>query len=388
MDNRKYLLIIVLLLAINTAKAQTFAEVDSLSNAQSLAGNWEQLLATGKQAISKGIDYPGLRQRLGYAHLVTGDYSAALRDYNVVLKSDSYNPIARYYAYLSSRYLYQESGASVHASYLDSATLKAENLSAFGLISIGLENSFKIPQNVYRGQANYTRVSLSNRLGWRLQLQQSAAYYKQLLNNNLQGPKGNNDENTQAEYYGKVNYALKSNLVLMGGYHYLYTRFVNNTYNSHIAFVGLRYNGSYFSLQGDAVFGSLIGTTLVQYSAGATAYPFGNLDLYASAKASYSDQGTGGQFIFSPALGFKITKNLWTESSANIGTLDNFIDADGLYIYNAIDVTKVKAGQSLFYQLGKHAQLQLNYTYEQKTDFTHNYIYNQNSITAGILWKF
>jgi hypothetical protein len=397
MDNRKHLLVFLLVSVAYCSKAQsvkTFDQADSVSNAQYMAGNWQQLLVTGKQAIDGGFDSPALRQRLGYARLVTGDYSGALKDYNIIFKNDSYNATARYYAYLCHKYLNQELGASYNAAYLDSNQLKSEKISRYGLINVGIESGAKVNDNVYRGTAAYTRVYLTNRLGWRWQLEQSVAYFNQYITGSAVQIPGApliatiSSNNQQLEYYGKVSYSLTENVQLIAAYHFLNTTYQTVTYTGNIGLGGIRYSGARFALQGDVNMGSLIARHINQYNASLMLYPTGNLNFYTISRGSYVDQNSTGTVVFNQSIGYKILKNTWAETSGTFGDMNNYIDADGLYIYNAIDPTKLRLGETVFQPIGKHLQLQLNYTYEQKQDDAHNLNYNQHSITAGLLWKF
>jgi len=397
MDHRKHLLIFLCVLIVGIANAQTiksFNEADSVSNAQYMAGNWRQLIVTGQRAIDAGFDSPALRQRLGYARLLTSDYSAALKEYAEVFKNDSHNQPARYYAYLCHKYLNQDPGASYNAAYLDTSQQKSENITPYGLINVGVESGLKYNNNTYRGTSSYTRVYLTNRLSWRWQLEQSVAYFSQYISGSTVQIPGSalvatiNSNDQQFEYYGKISYSLTENLQLMAAYHYLNTNYESVSYSNNIGFAGLRYSGTGFTLQGDINMGNMIGHHINQYNASVMYYPMGNLDFYTISRGSYLDQNSAGVGVFQQSVGYKVFKNTWAETSGTFGNLNNYIDADGLYIYNAIDGTKLKLGETVFYQLNKHVQLQLNYTYEKKQDEIHSLNYNQNSITAGLLWKF
>jgi hypothetical protein len=59
-----------------------------------------------------------------------------------------------------------------------------------------------------------------------------------------------------------------------------------------------------------------------------------------------------------------------------------------LYVYNSIDINKSKSVGSLLFTLKPTTILQLNYTHETKVENLQNTLYNQHSITGGILWKF
>jgi tetratricopeptide (TPR) repeat protein len=119
MDSRKYLLIVVVTLVCCVAKAQgtrNFEQVDTTISNFYKAGDWKQVIIMGQKAIDNGIDFPALRQELGYAYFISGNYARALESYDKILGNDSRNPIAGYYAYLSGKYLNHDLQASFYAS--------------------------------------------------------------------------------------------------------------------------------------------------------------------------------------------------------------------------------------------------------------------------------
>ncbi len=393
----KYLLIVTFIFAFGQVKAQvqTFQQADSISYALFQQADWKQLIVFGKQAVNSGFDFPYLRLRLGYASFSTGNFKAAIKEYDAVLRNDSYNQIARYYSYLCYNYLNQQLLASYNAAYIDSAQLKKENIVPYDWINAGIESGIKIPRNDSRSKGVYLRLFFSNRLSWKVQLEQAVQFYGQSINNIAH----DEDEirealnklksaDQQIEYYAKISYAISGNTALLGAYHYLNTHFQTVGYNGNIGFAGIKYASTYFDVQGDLNFGYLLDHYLQQYNAGLTFYPLGNLNLYTVSKGAYLRQNGAGQIIYNQALGFKLFKNLWSETSATFGNLDNYNEADGLYVYNLIDATKLKLGETAFYLFNKHAQLQVNYTFEKKQDEYHHLNYNQHSVTAGILWKF
>lgn len=400
MANRKYILIALLALCTVTARAQSisFPQADSTSLVYYNARNWTGLVDYGNKAIAAGVDYPVLRLRMAYANFMGENYSGALTQYAEVLKNDSHNQMARYYSYLCSKYLGNASAASYHASFVDTVTLNREQVTQFGLIAAGLESSVKLPQNNQRGTGNYTRAFLSNRLGWKLTLDQSVAFYNQSITSTtavtaavgapaIANPNSTTFTDSQFEYYGKLGFAVNSNLTLLAAYHYLNTSFGISTFQNHIGLIGLKYALPYVTLQADANIATISNSNVQQYNGQLSFYPMGNQNLYTISRVS-AQSGDLSQTIFSQTLGFKVAKPFWLELNGTFGTMDNYLDADALYVYNAIDVTKLKAGLTGFFQLGQHAVFYINYAFEQKQDYYLNKNFNQNSITGGFTWKF
>jgi hypothetical protein len=331
-----------------------------------------------------------MRSRLGYARLMTGNYSAALRDYATVFKNDSYNQDARYYDYLCHLYLNQQQAASFDARYIDQTKLNAGKIDQFALVSAGVESGIKYTDNYYRGNTFYSRISIANRLSWKWQLDQSLFYFNQPIqfNSPPDGFMDNSTTDRQMEYYGKLSYSLTGKVMLWGAYHYLNTNYKSISNNSNIGLLGIKYTGTYFDVHADVNFGYMIDHKLEQYNAGLFFYPLGNLNFYTMSRISLLDQKSSNQIIVSQSAGFKVLKNTWLETYATFGKLDNFIGEDGLYIYNSIDASSFMIGETAFYQMSKHIQLRLYYTFEHKKDEADNLNYHQYSATAGIIWKF
>ncbi|PTQ98071.1 hypothetical protein C8P68_103231 [Mucilaginibacter yixingensis] len=392
MAYKQYLLIIALLLLFGFAHAQQvpdYQQADSTTQALYSAGKWQALIDYTNQTDAQGLDFPALHQRAAYARFMTGNYSAALAKYQQVLKHDSYNPTARYMSMLCQQYLNRDGNASYQAKFVDTTVLNKNNITPFGLIEAGIEASAKIPNIALRGTGFYSRASLGNRLGWRLQLDQSVAVYHQAItvagNNDLRDFSFNND---QFEYYARLGYTLTSNLTLLGAYHYLHTKFGTDSYQNHVELAGLKYAAPYFTLQADANFSKMSNSGLQQYNGELTVYPTGSLNLYTISRVSVQS-GYLSSTIFNQRIGFKAFKRCWLEGSINVGRMDNYLEADALYVYNAVDVTTFKAGGTLYYQLGRHLLAYANYAFEDKENhYNTNATYQQNSITGGLTWRF
>lgn len=369
---------------LGKAQVESHHAADSTTYALYQSGNWQKLADTGKTLLNQGVEFPYLRLRLAYALFMLQDYSGAIGQYNNILESDSYNPTARYYLYLCHKYLNHDLYAAYQTAYVDSNTLKR---SALAVNSIGAESSYKIAQHHNRGNAFYSRAGLSLIAGQQLQIDQSVAYFKQYIYD-PQDRQRIGDPYTQSEYFIKLNYAPGKSFSVLGSYHYMNTNSRSTNYNSHIVLFGINYAGGYLDLQADAAFGHVIEDQIAQYNAALTWYPYGNLNLYTISRLSYHHEDNASGPLLSQAVGFKAVKNLWLETSGTFGNLDDYIDTDGLYVYNAFDNTKLKLGETVYLQITAHALLQFNYTYEKKLEVLQAVHYNQHSITAGLLWKF
>lgn len=377
----KYLLIVLFLLSALALKAQvtTFQSADSTSEALYAKGDWKQLIEVARRSIKDGIDFPLLRLKTGYAFFILGNYSAALAEYDRVLADDAFNQTARYYEYLCYKYLNDDLLAINQASALDTTSYNLLKINRSGLISAALESSFKTNNDPNRGNASYTRFGLSNTLFKKLKLDQSASYFGQQIGT------GENDD--QFEYFAQISYAFHNRISVFGGWHYMNTSYEGINYNSHLFLAGVNYSGTYFDIAGDINAGHILNEASQQIDAKLRLYPLGNLNLYFIERGSYLHNSARQHMVYSQLVGFKAANKVWLETNATFGNQADYIDRDGLYIYNTFDDTKLKFGESVYYQLD-HLQLQLNYSYENKSDALQAITYHQHSFTAGILWKF
>ena len=77
------ILIIYLMLALTFVQAQegiTYRQADSATYASYLAGDWQALINSGKQALDEDIDYFYLRLRMAIAYYYKGEHDKAWED--------------------------------------------------------------------------------------------------------------------------------------------------------------------------------------------------------------------------------------------------------------------------------------------------------------------
>lgn len=383
--------LIILLLAGQEVIAQTgfsFTRVDSLSYSLYEKAEWKNLLKFGKEAIANQQDFLLLRLRLGYAAFMLNNFSEAIRHYEAVLKEDSYNSTAHYYIYWSRINLNQPELAMAEIKFLAPDVLPVGKYKPVAVSGAEAELSFKNADSASRGKPLYARLSLGNRFSHSFHMQQSLATYQQTLNEPLFTAVTNSNKIkiNQIEYYNRIMTNLNRRLQFKAAYHYLYTPFNNFTYHSHLLMAGVKYHGSYFDVQADAMFGRLTDTSAKQYNFQLGLYPFGNLNLYSFSTAVIRHRN-GSAFNFRQVLGAKLFQNAWLEGNITLGRFQNLAENDALYIYNSVDPNKSKAGVTGYYMFG-NTIAQLGYTYEQRELFGTTNTYYQHSITGGLSWKF
>jgi hypothetical protein len=98
------ILTFVLACNLRAQEAGNFRELDSAMYANTVAGNREEVILTGKTALRDGIDYYYLRYRLGLAYFGLENYRRAAGHFEKALRFNSYSISANKYLYYS--YLY------------------------------------------------------------------------------------------------------------------------------------------------------------------------------------------------------------------------------------------------------------------------------------------
>lgn len=389
MSIKKILIVLTcILFSLNGITQIPFSEkqVDINSLSYYNSGQWKQLLSYGKEQISKSIDFPLLRMRIGYAAFRLNNFSESLKHYKQVLQNDPTNQIAIYYAYLNNVNLNNITTARFYAAQLSTESKNAEKLKKFNIAELQTEYSYKIPDASYRAKAQYSRIGIALNVGFKTALEQSYANYSQTINE----PKftsiinNNNIVIKQQEYYGKIKTALSNNVTALGGVHYIYNQFNNLIYQNYVGFAGIHYTIPYVKFQANFFIGNIGDSSYKQADLLVTFLPKGNTSLYLISKISYIDK-----ILYSQILGLKILKNTWLEGNVTVGRFNKILENDGLYLYNDVDIKKLKAGGSLYIGLSKNVQFNLNYTFERKQRiYSNKTIFNQNSINGGISWKF
>jgi hypothetical protein len=381
-------LLVVLSLPIGLQAQQEFSysSSDSISYALYQQGAWKELIQFGKASVAGGQDFPLLRQRLGYAAFMTQNYSACIQHYEQVLREDAYNQAAHTYIYWSRINLNQPEMARAEIKFMAAADIPLSEQKKSRVYSVGMEYSHKQTPVSERGNASYTRLLLGARLG-EVHMDQSLAFYKQTISEPLLTAVNNNNKIAinQVEYYNRIHINLDRHWQLKAAWHYLYTPFNNFKYNNNLLLAGIKYNGSYFDLQADAIVGKLTDTSLQQYNLQLGLYPLGNLKLYSFSTGMLSQQ-SGSAFNFKQVLGVQVSRAIWLEGNITAGRFHNLAENDALYVYHAIDPNTAKAGLTTYIML-KHLQLQLGYTHEKRTLYGTTNTFNQQSITGGLIWK-
>jgi hypothetical protein len=382
---------LILLMASLGAAAQPamdYPSVEAQSISRYLKGDWKGLLTYGRLALAAGVDHLNLRLRLGYAAFVTGDFATAIAHYEKALGFDSHNETARYHIHYARRYLGQHEIATAEAERLPTPLLEGEGLRKPKLTLLGIEGSYKASLVDIREDPFYGRLTLGYRLSPSLHLQHALSGYTQRIAEPLlTSLPGNTDIGiAQTGLWNRAAWNLDRHWQALAAYHYQQNRFGGLVYHNHLLLVGARYHGSRVTLQGDAVVGRMIDTDLVQANLTLQAYPLGSQNLYGITTLTLRDN-PGAPVILRQALGGKVLKDVWLEGHATFGEFRNFVEGDALYLYNALDTDRVKAGIGTYIALPGGRVLQLGYTFEERRLYGRQTTFYQHSFTGGITWR-
>ena len=390
MGKKNKLLILFMLLIPVLVHAQDkhdFISVDSTTYKYYNSGNWNKLIETGKNAISSGVDYKFLRQRLGYAYFSKGDYFNSRTHFEKALTYDSYDNFTLeylYYSYLNSG---KEEYSGVIVSKLNPDLKKKLILTPFKPVeSLEFEYNYKFSGTILRSDPRYYRVGIYSKLGYRLGLYQSFSKYAQDLRLQQTGKTATSVR--QPEYYAQLNWNASGKLILRAAYHFINTNSGSLTQKGNLFLIAAEPDFNRFTL---STYGSLLnieGTFF--YQGGLQAgYVFpGKMDFYLKGKASYLQQTGSRNFIYNPVAGLKLFKKTWFEGSTTLGRMNGYNDFNGLYVYNTYDPIISRTGGTLFHYIGKKIVVWLNYSFEKKEFYENNsFRYNQFSYLGGIKWK-
>jgi hypothetical protein len=394
--------LIILLCSAGLLKGQqiTYSYIDSLSYAQYMVGDWDNLIETADIAKKADINFPLLSMRIGYAALMKGNHSLSLKHYSNALEFDSFNQDALYYAVLNNTLLGRRDAASHISLNLNDAIKKPLNVGYKKWVElIDIESSIKATNNDTRKTGQYYRFGIGNRINYRWKLYHSLITYRQNLlaqnNNDVNaGPPRRNQPITfrsylvsDYQYYLKSEVFLNSRVSLTNAFHYTHTNFDNSTYNTSIFNIGLKFTQPYVDYKLELNIGPMLDSLLTQVAISSTYYPLGNLNFYGNSRLSFQKRTNLSQVNFSQMLGFKLSHKLWLETHATFGQIKNLIDNEGLYIYDALDAGNYRIGASLLIPFRTKFTLLTNYYYEQKQLYLQNTNYNLHSFTIGISWK-
>ena len=443
---RRLIVILAGLFFLNSADSQDFISVDSQTYAMYLAGEWDSLIVTGKQALEHDIDYFYLRIRIGIAYYEKHNYKSAVKHFTKALKLNTGDPVALEYLYYS--YLYggqQEQAGMLRNEFPQTLQQKLppvkgkfiDRLSAEFLYSHALNDNIVTDpgkwfsgldpgyQTLTRSFIN-TNVRVRHRIKPGISITQAYTYlnksnfnyyYDGLISTVVDGLKV-----IQNQYYLSPCFTTPTGFSITPYFHFLRIRyqvprdsetgfqggnssgFSDQFTNQYAAGLSLEQYTGKFNLRMTGNYSNLNDSKQLLGSAGITWYPGGNLNAYLGTKinvqAEITDDGTSERLIPDFMGGFGIASRVWIELSGSYGDMRNYLEGNGYIVYNSLDwmnykvvgiiIIPVTDAGSKIYLGGRWTGHESQYVpvFPAENQDYNSITYNSISIFGGISWKF
>ncbi|GAB2849826.1 hypothetical protein [Hymenobacter ruber] len=394
---RKLFVLLLLLLAgagATAARAQApvpdYQATDSLIQTLARRYRWAALDSVGRAVLRLGLDYPGLRRRLGQAALARDRPAVAIRHYGHALRENPVDTIARYGLALAYLGLNQPGPAALVARGLPDSLRRPLHLNGFQLLSrVEVEASGQSVRHEHRGPAGFLRLGLGTRLSPRFSLSQNFSYFGQNIELPDHQRHGHGDEYPvrQHEYHALLAGQLSPRWRALLGYHYLNSDFGRlEAPASHLGYAALAYAWPYFVVQAGQYLGTLTDTARAQTDLRLTVYPLGNLRLYGFGQASVV-RSNGRSFPHGLlGAGGRLHRRVWLDVYGGLGQVPVLAELDGLYVYNLLDPLQARAGAGLLILLPERLSLRLSYGLERRRDAIDASRYNLQSLSTALAW--
>lgn len=388
---RKSEYLIFLMLMINVicyGQQKSFSNADSLTYQLYLSGKWDELITEGEAAIVTGIDYKFLRQRLGYAYFVKGDYFKAAAHLNKALKYDSFDQFTLEYLWLSYQYTGKEDFTGEIEKNMFPDLRKKLSVKRFSPVSsFELEYNYKFSGSGFRSDAQYYRAGIATKLAFGAYLDQSVSGYSQTVSVNFTDASPTFTIK-QPEYFAALRFDVTDKLILRSAYHYISTHSGSSITKGHLFLLGISpdLNRFIFGLNCSLIRYSGVDTWQPELLAG---YVFpGRSSFYAKGSVAALLSSGESHIILSPQVGLQLTEGLWLEGHASFGRMNLYNDFNGLYVYNSYDPMKMRSGAGITYYVNNRLALWLTYSTEKKEYYNYSSnTYKQFSYLGGLKLK-
>ena len=413
-----------------------------------LAGEWDSVIVTGKQALNNDVDYYYLRIRMGIAFYRQGNYRKAACYFDRALEFYPGDPLALEYLYfallMSGR---GEQAGLVRKNFMGDLALKlppakgkfvkrmgGEYLHQWGLNEELLADPGTLfgglppgVQYVTRHFSNYS-FSLAHGISPGFELVHAYTYLANTnyiyYNDGVNQFQMTNQQVYQHQYYISPGITTVKGAVFRPMFH-----LVSINYQAPVGFgtgyqggspqvvMGTRDTTDYaagmgfskgigtFDLHLGAYYSRLNGESQLQGRLGFMWYPTGSLQLYAggflNSQYGISGSATGTRIIPELSVGGAIADKVWIDLNATIGELSNYLENNGAIVFNsfsevigkkvtfALSVPVTEKG-SLLYLGGRWtSNRSVFHPLDPVAEPIDNSItYNTISIYGGVTWKF
>ncbi len=353
----KILFLLFYFLIEKEASAQTQFTFKRLNDSLSvLDSNNKAIIALGKLAISKQVDYFYLRMKIGEAYFKLGKTQQAFYQFH---KAYLFDPSSQY-AINGMRYCAMLNGQNAVSNYLKPSLGIPNKPIQKIYIETGakLSNRTDSIQNIYIAHAgillNLTR-KLDTYQGYTYCSQKSSLY-----------------DVVQHQYTGLANLQLNANTQLKLGFSYIYAAVDNHllnesqSINNFTEAMAISKQISNFTIGLNAAIGRLNKKEQWQLGANLNYSLTGNDKLSIQFNPILQNQNDEFKLIYNPAVIFKAFRNLWIITNYTYANTTNYIEQEGFIVNNNYDITKDKFSVLFNYKTAKNKDVYLCYQFENK----------------------
>lgn len=441
------LLFFVSYIAVFAQKNVSEADIDKISYEQFQNKQFKELKETIKTATKNGIDFYYLRLRAGILAYNMKKYEYAIPQFKKALEfypADSLSKEYLYYSYLfSSRKEIARDFASKQAKdFQQKVGYKKNPFDFIGIdggamltdnVNSNKTKSFKQGANPGKAERNlngniyFGDFFFQNTIKSRLHIinafsifSTSSLYQIEIILPSSQVFKAENEfVNFNFQYNLGLSYVTKKEWTIALGFGYyrakgntftaLEPNISNNTIpilqdttklNSFLGTMTVSKRCKYIQPFLQVSASNLNALTQIQTEAGITYFPLGNYNFYGTSSGSFLRNGNSNQYVIGQIIGFKLLNWWWNEVHFKYGNLSNYHMNNGLLTYNTSDPIKLQTGIDFNFYIKKHAQINLNYTLQQRERTTEQYAvlginsgtqknnYFNHLIKTSLLWNF
>ena len=378
-------LIFILLSGFIVAQSnRDFNYYNGLTYSQYLAGNWKDLIETGKQSLDAGFDSYYIRMRLGIAYYSQTKYRQAERQFRAALVYDTNSPATKEYLYYTNLFLGREQEAF---TYYD---IRKDPVNPF-FHSLYIEGGLKINPSelTYTGNVYYGMFAFRHQFSPRVRYFHAYQHLKRGLWDKGQGQGQQADQLyyvNQNEYYGKFEILAGHNFWLMPAFHYQTWSLPGSSDDNWLASIGIAKDLGLTRLYVEGNWSNINNSDQMQVNAGLVIYPLGNLNFYLDNVFIYQNDSAINQLGGRHLAGGRIGKTSWIQGWYAYGPMRYFNEHNGLVVFNSLNTINQRMGLSFIQLLGKH-EITFHFIRENKTEAVSNLDFIHNNFVLGLNFK-
>jgi len=364
----------------------TLDEVERLSYDYYIQEKWDDLIDLGKQSLKNDIDFFYLQYRIGIAYYNKRNYRKAIPHFENVVRITPKDTIAKEYLYYSYLFGLQVEDArkvlaSLNAEHREKISFYNQKKTING-VSLNYKNiqfdNYAVNSAVEENLTQATRNSLSY---YSINLYNYAGN-SSVFNFNLSLLSGENsiyniayspeiieEKLKQYQFYFSWNKNIGKGTNIKFGVTYMSETidwFASQTpiydgkfsnFSSYLSFSKTIKNID-FTLASS--FSRINSTSLMQPSISINYFPFGNTSLYTKTDFIYQNNFTNKSnknTILKQSINTSINRNLSVSVFGLYGENNNFVDDEGMTIYNNLDALNYWYGASINYLFNNTLQL-------------------------------